>query len=137
MFQQIIRLFAILVIGLSSGSALAARAVPVGEPIQRTVIQPSNGARTAAQVRDAIVNGGRHLGWQVRSEEPGKLRLAIQVRAHTVVVDVAYQAAGYSVAYADSTEMNYRGEGAAAQIHPNYHKWVNNLCNQIDRNLPV
>ncbi|MEC5399282.1 hypothetical protein [Uliginosibacterium sp. H1] len=137
MFQQFIRLCAVLVIGLSAGGALAARAVPVGEPAQRAVVQPGNGARTAAQVRDAIVNGGRNLGWQVRSEEPGKIRLGIQVRSHTVVVDVSYHATGYSVAYADSTEMNYRGEGAAALIHPNYHKWVSNLCSQIDRALPV
>ena len=78
----------------------------------------------AAVCRAAI---GRH--WGVQEVGPNVLRCTLNVRGHSVVVDVVNDGKNFSVVYVDSSNMMY--DANADVINHRYHHWVRNLVKDI------
>jgi len=99
----------------------------------RMETEPMRVLRTldASKMREAIVRAGQKRDWTVKSERPGCVTLLLLVRGgkHTVTVDVSYTAETFSVAYADSTNMDY--VPATGEISRKYIQWVRNLKQDI------
>ena len=91
----------------------------------------SGKAATADQVRTAIVGAGNSLGWTMTPAAPGLVTGRIALRGHTASIDVRYTPTTYSIAYKDSTNLDF-GDG---QIHKNYNGWIENLNRDIRGNL--
>ena len=88
----------------------------------------TSGKAVAPQaVEGAIVRAGTGLGWKMTPVRPGLVTGRIDLRTHTAVVDVSYDAKAYSIRYKDSSNLNADG----ANIHKNYNGWIENL----DRNI--
>jgi len=88
-------------------------------------------------LQEAIVNGGKNgpRKWAIVPAGDGKtLRGTYRVRSHVVTVDIVPSSTSYSVKYADSVNMNYRG-GSTPVIHPSYNQWVEQLIIAINYEL--
>ena len=79
------------------------------------------------QVGEAIVSAGNSLGWQMKPESPGRMTGTLYLRDHRAVVDISYDARSYSIAYKDSSNLQYDG----SSIHNNYNGWIQNLDRAI------
>lgn len=88
---------------------------------------------TTEDARAAIILGGQHLGWRVTGDNIGRITLFYNRKnKHTITIHVIYDAYGFQVRYADSTNMNYeKVDENTALIHPNYNRWINNLIKEI------
>ena len=96
--------------------------------VKDSPVSTSSGkAPAAAQVRSAIITAGTGLGWRIVDAGPGKLEGTLVLRNHTAVVDIAYSATSYSIAYKSSENLNE----ANGTIHNNYNGWVQNLDRAI------
>jgi hypothetical protein len=104
-------------------------------PIYNVASSPvtSNKPATAESVQKAIARAGASLGWQMASREPGKMEGILVLRDHRAVVDIAYDAAQYSIQYRDSSNLNYDSGGQT--IHNNYNGWIQNLDRAIRAQL--
>ena len=116
---------------LSPGLA-AAKTDPLEPPQRVLLVGPGGTSPSLDKVRAAVATAGAPRGWQVIADEPGRMTLRNVVRGkHTVVVAVAYDAAGFQVEYVSSENMNYTVRRGQARIHPKYHQWVGNLALDI------
>ena len=116
-------------------AAFAAVAGCTSAPIRNISDAPvalgSGKAPTADQVRTAIVGAGSGLGWTMTPAAPGLVTGRIALRGHTALIDVRYTPTTYSIAYKDSTNLDFRD----GQIHKNYNGWIENLNRDIRANL--
>ena len=99
-------------------------------PVYNVVDAPitTSGAQLqSAQVRNAIIQAGTGLGWQMREERPGLILASLNLRSHMALVEIPYDTNSYSIRYRDSTNLKYDG----SKIHSNYNGWVQNLDNAI------
>ena len=124
-----------VVIGLALatllGVAQARFAVPLVEP-ERVALVSGTTELTPNMVRQAIVRGGATHDWTVASDQPGKLQLKYNKQnKHEVLVDISYDAAGFLIRYAGSTNMKYENKAGVPMIHPAYNTWVGNLSRAI------
>lgn len=88
------------------------------------------GAVSAGQLRavqNAIVQAGADLGWMMVVEGRGQIVGTLNIRTHQAVVDILFDAGGYSITYRSSNNLKYDG----ARIHKNYNAWVQELDNHI------
>ncbi len=120
---------------------------PILSPVEQSV---DNTNLTLDKMKAAIKEAGIRRGWAVkeadiaqpapapakgkaRGKAPaptrGQAQATLNVRSHTVVVDVFYTANTFSIAYRDSINMEY--DGAKGTIHPNYNKWIKTLAEEI------
>ena len=115
--------------------ALVALAACTSAPIRNVsdapVVTGSGKALNADQVRVAIIGAGTGLGWTMAATTPGLVTGRIALRGHTASIDVRYTPTTYSIAYKDSTNLDF-GNG---QIHKNYNGWIENLNRDIRANL--
>ena len=88
---------------------------------------------TMKQAEAAIIRGGAARGWQMRTVSPGRLVGTLKIRAHTAIVDIAYDTKTFSITYKDSQNLKYDG----TNIHSNYNGWVTNLANSIQAQVPL
>jgi hypothetical protein len=86
---------------------------------------------TTKAVHDAIIAGGSTHSWKVVGDKPGMLTLEADSRDHQAVVDVAYDATGYTITYKSSNNLNYEQGEKKTTIHPKYNQWVENLNTSI------
>lgn len=122
----------ILLAFLLAATPAAAKTVELPEPQRVAAVGPMGQAPTVEQVRHAVATAGAPRGWMMVDEQPGRITLRNVVRGkHTVVVAVAYDAAGFQVEYVSSENMNYTVRRGQARIHPKYHHWVGNLALDI------
>jgi hypothetical protein len=119
-------LFSVAVVALA-----ACTSAPIRNISDAPVVTGSGKALNADQVRVAIVGAGTGLGWTMASTTPGLVTGRIALRGHTASIDVRYTPAAYSIAYKDSTNLDF-GNG---QIHKNYNGWIENLNRDIRANL--
>lgn len=113
------------------GAAQARNTVMLVEP-ERVAVVSGAKALTADQVKQAIVSGGAKHEWTVAGEQPGKLQLKYNKQGkHEVVVDVTYDATGFLIRYAGSTNMKYESKEGIQMIHPFYNTWISNLSRSI------
>ncbi len=88
---------------------------------------------TDEQMAAAIKRAGVGLGWAMVEKEPGKIEGTLHLRKHVAVVDIDYNPKTYSIAYKDSTNLDYNAKGP--KIHKNYNGWIENLDNAIKTQL--
>lgn len=125
------RVAAWLLISLALTGVAHARQSPLVEPPRTALVAPS-GAASAQRVRAAVVTGSNSLGWVVREDEAGRLRLSYNKQGkHEVTIDCHYDADGYQLKYVSSMNMNYEKDASGEQIHPNYNRWIANLIKTI------
>jgi len=84
-------------------------------------------------VRNAILQAGTSLGWQMKDARPGLIIGTLKVRDHMAEVEIPYNRRNYSIVYRDSYNLNYDG----ATIHKNYNGWVQRLSTAINSRLSV
>jgi len=77
----------------------------------------------------AVARAALGRRWIVQEVRPGVLRCTMNARAHSVVVDVVYDAKNFSIVYVDSSNMMY--DASADVINRRYHHWVRNLAKDI------
>ena len=87
------------------------------------------------QVHDAIIAGGRTREWKVAGDQPGRLELMVEPRAHMLKVAVEYSTRQYAITYLDSRELSYREVAGAKVLHPSAISWVDNLIGAINIEL--
>lgn len=133
------------------GTAFARSVVPIVN-FEDQVVPGADGTPTALdKVREAILAAGRDQEWQMNPVKDGHIVATRVIRGkHTMVLDITYSPARYSVVYSDSINLNFKPvgsvqpasvQGAAASgvaqgmIHPNYNKWVGDLNFAIARKL--
>jgi hypothetical protein len=119
------------VVALVFAASVEARNVPVVNHENVAVATSSGKALSAADVKKVILIAGTARGWVITDTASGKLRGTLNVRKHTVIVDIEYSAAEFSIRYADSTNMDYRD----GTIHSNYNNWIQNMLKSIRAEL--
>ncbi|WP_028455811.1 hypothetical protein [Chitinilyticum litopenaei] len=121
-----------LLLALGSAPVLARQAL-MEQPARTEFLKSENTTPSIVRARNAILQGGSRFGWQAVSDEPGKITLRYDKGngRHIVTIAVAYDAAGFQISYVDSFNMNYEVVDGAAEIHPNYNRWITNLGKEI------
>ena len=104
---------------------------PIMNVTDAPVVTTNGKQLTADQVGKAIVSAGNGLGWVMTPVSPGLVGGTLKLRNHLAAVDVRYTAKTFSVAYKDSTNLDYQN----GQIHKNYNGWIENLNRDIRANL--
>lgn len=113
----------------------SARQAPLVEPERVLVINANPNPMTDAQVRSAIIAGGREHGWYVTEEKPGQLTLRYDRGGkHTTIITVDYDDKGYLIRYKSSVNLNYEEVNGVREIHPNYNRWIQILIRSINVN---
>jgi len=80
------------------------------------------------EVKQAIVTALAKREWSVQRLNPGQVQAEITVREKLhVEIDINYSANGYSIAYRNSSGMDYQN----GKIHRNYIRWVSFLDQDI------
>ena len=121
---------AIIVLGISLVVALGACST---KPILNVKDAPISTGKSlqASQVRQAIMNAGVALGWQIADSKPGVLQGTLRLRDHTAIVEIPYTTSNYSIVFKSGVNLAEKD----GQIHKNYNGWVQNLDNRIQAEL--
>ena len=100
-----------------------------GQPIQNVNDAAIVSAKplSLAQVKLAIMSAGVTLGWNMAEESPGMIKATLNLRTHTAVVKIPYDANKYSIIYMSSVNLDEKD----GKIHKNYNSWVQNLSKKI------
>ncbi|HEX4327409.1 MAG TPA: hypothetical protein VH105_11355 [Burkholderiales bacterium] len=104
------------------------------QPIYSVPEQPISTNVKNAGLKDvhlAIVRGATHLGWVLKEQGPNSVLATLDLRTHQAVVEIAYNTKTYSIAYKESSNLNYDGKS----IHRNYNGWVHRLQDSINVEL--
>ncbi len=150
--MKLMRLFIMVFMMCAIGGAAFARSVvPIVNFEDQVVPSADGNLKTLDKVREAILAAGRDQEWQMNPVKDGHIVATRVIRGkHTMVLDIIYSPARYSVVYSDSINLNFKPvasvqpasvQGAAASgaaqgmIHPNYNKWVGDLNFAIARKL--
>lgn len=86
---------------------------------------------TIEQVETAVLSALTGRGWTLSARAPGSVDAQYARRGFTVTIRVTYTAQTYSIAYVESSGLNYDPE--TQRIHGNYNRWVRNLQVDIPR----
>lgn len=86
---------------------------------------------SVSKMRQTIIDAATKRGWAVTEKKKGVLTATLVVRSHTVVVDIPYSSSGYEINYVSSINMNAEN----GTIHNKYNHWVNNLYQDVNREL--
>ena len=89
--------------------------------------------------REAIIRGMAARGWTIKEQSEGRIVAEIAVRAkHRAVVGISYDQSQINIKYIDSENLKYKKSASGKQtIHNNYVAWVENLRNDIARELSL
>lgn len=91
---------------------------------------------TLEQYKNAIIRAGTRRNWQFEELAPGHLLGKVNVRnKHFATVDVTFDTEAFSINYKSSQNLNY--DAGTKSIHPNYNKWVQNLQNDIQKEVTI
>jgi len=121
----LIGLFCVLV------SAGCGRLTPVYQP--EFPVQARNLDHAQGVIQQSLIS----RGWTVRSSQPGKMVADIDIRGkHGATIDVNYTPTQVAIKLRDSRNLKegFDREGTPV-IHKNYNGWVQNLQQDIQRNL--
>jgi len=111
----------------------AARASQMIELGRQAVVTSDSKPLNVPAVRKAIIAGGAVHAWKPVGDQPGVLTLEADSGGHQVVVDVAYDAQGWQIAYKSSANMNYEHSDKKTTIYLKYNKWIEDLNVEIRR----
>lgn len=103
----------------------------MGKLIYDVQNQPINDGFTLDKIEDAIIKGGKSLGWKIQKIENGQMLGYLSVRKHSATVMITYNQHNYSITYITSQNLNYD----KYRIHNNYNGWIKYLEKSIDNRL--
>lgn len=93
---------------------------------------------TAPAVSKAIRAALAGRGWVVDSETPGRIESTLNIRVHTVTLEVAYDTQAVNIRYLRSTNLDEETKKDGLKyIHRNYFNWLKNVQNDIARELQL
>lgn len=125
------RTWSALLLASSMVFLMGARQVPLTDPQPLAVPAGLKVEQVSKAVRGALA--GR--GWTVTSEEPGHIVSTLNVREHMAKIDIVYDVQTIKISYLDSGELMYAQKEGQRVIHRNYLSWIQNLVNDMNRNL--
>jgi hypothetical protein len=112
---------------------MGARQVPLTDPEPIAVPAGLKAEQVAKAIKAALV--GRN--WGVTEEQPGRIISTLNLREHMAKIEVSYDAQTVRIRYLDSGELMYAEKKGQRMIHRNYLNWIQNLVNDINRNLTL
>lgn len=110
---------------------MGARQVPLVNPDPIAVPAGLTAAKVAKSIKAALA--GR--GWVVSEEAPAQIIATLNLREHMAKIDIDFDTSKVSLQYLDSTELMYGEKKGVTVIHRNYLNWVQNLVQDISRNM--
>jgi len=125
----------LIAIGVAAlAPAHAARRVEVPNRLDIPLLDGDRNPLSLADMRRAILAAARMRDWQVKTDEPGLIRLEYTYRRGNAgaVVELPYKAGSYSIIYANSHGLAARETGTGVSIKSGYLQWVRNLAHDID-----
>ena len=125
------RTWSALLLASSMVFLMGARQVPLTDPQPLAVPAGLKVEQVSKAVRGALA--GR--GWTVTSEEPGHIVSTLNVREHMAKIDIVYDVQTIKISYLESGELMYAQKEGQRVIHRNYLSWIQNLVNDMNRNL--
>jgi hypothetical protein len=112
---------------------MGARQVPLTDPEPLTVPAGLKLEQVTKGIKASLV--GR--AWAITSEEPGHIVSTLNVREHMAKIDITYDLQTIKIRYLDSGELMYAEKKGQRVIHRNYLNWIQNLVNDMNRNLTM
>jgi hypothetical protein len=112
---------------------MGARQVPLTDPEPIAVPAGLKLEQVGKAVKAALL--GR--AWAVTQENPGHIVSTINVREHMAKIDIVYDLQTVKIKYLDSGELMYAEKKGTRMIHRNYLNWIQNLVNDMNRNLTL
>jgi len=112
---------------------MGARQVPLTNPEPIAVPAGLKVEQVAKAVKAALM--GR--AWAITSQEPGHIVSTLNVREHMAKIDVVYDLQTIKISYVDSGGLMYAQKKGQRVIHRNYLNWIQNLVNDMNRNLQL
>jgi hypothetical protein len=112
---------------------MGARQVPLTDPEPLAVPAGLKIEQVTKAIKAALV--GRT--WAVTSEEPGHIVSTLNLREHMAKIDIVYDVQTIRIKYLDSGELLYAQKKGQRMIHHNYLNWIQNLVNDMNRNLTL
>lgn len=103
------------------------------EEILNIQAAPVPGGLSDAQIEQGIIQAGAQRGWVIEPVAAGLLLGTLNIRTHTVRVDIRYTASTYSITYKDSENIKFRN----GRIHGAFNKWVRKLNADIQQALKI
>lgn len=124
-------------VAFAATAASARETVTIVDYKNRPAVRADRTALTPERIKQAMVAALQKNRWTITEDSPGRF-LASQSwnNKHTMVVEITYGGASYSVAYHGSTNLNYFRYGKEGpEIHPAYNQRVKQLLDAIDSEL--
>ncbi|HKU13982.1 MAG TPA: hypothetical protein VJQ52_06275 [Steroidobacteraceae bacterium] len=112
---------------------MGARQVPLTDPEPLAVPAGLELEQVAKAIKASLV--GRT--WAVTSEEPGHIVSTLNLREHMAKIDIVYDLQTIRIKYLESGELMYAEKKGQRVIHRNYLNWIQNLVNDMNRNLTL
>ncbi len=112
---------------------MGARQVPLTDPEPIAVPAGLKIEQVAKAIKASLV--GRT--WAVTQEEPGHIVSTLNLREHMAKIDIVYDLQTIRIRYLDSGELMYAEKKGQRVIHRNYLNWIQNLVNDMNRNLTL
>lgn len=112
---------------------MGARQVPLADPEPIAVPAGLKLEQVGKAIKAALL--GR--AWAVTEENPGHIVSTINVREHMAKIDIVYDLQTVRIKYLDSGELMYAEKKGTRMIHRNYLNWIQNLVNDMNRNLTL
>lgn len=110
---------------------MGARQVPLTDPEPLAVPAGLRTEQVAKAIKASLV--GRT--WTVTQEEPGHIVATLNLREHMAKIDIVYDLQSIRISYLDSGELMYAEKKGVRMIHRNYLNWIQNLRNDMGRNM--
>ena len=112
---------------------MGARTVPLADP--PAIVVPSG--VPAKDVSKAIKTALVGRTWVIGEDTPGKIVATLNLRTHMAKIQVSYDEKSVDIKYLDSGDLNYEEKKDGRYIHRNYLTWIQNVVNDISRNLQL
>jgi len=112
---------------------MGGRQVPLTDPEPIAVPAGLKIEQVAKAIKASLV--GRT--WAVTQDDPGHIVSTLNLREHMAKIDIAYDLQTIKIRYLDSGELMYAEKKGQRMIHRNYLNWIQNVVNDINRNLTL
>jgi hypothetical protein len=126
-------MMALALAAFAPGSAAAA--VDLIEWNDVAAVTGSGKPATAEEIKRAFMVGGARRNWTFAEAGPGRMIGTLNVRTHTLVMDVTYGDGKYSLRYRDSVNLDFKDHDGKKTIHRAYLNWNTNLMNDARAEL--
>ncbi len=128
---RLVFFFVVAMVVVFADTANAARRAFVVDQAGIPVASSNGSSPTLAETRDAIIAGAKKLGWLVREDVPGNIKLQLNNAGASVVIDVPYRAGSFDIRYVTSDGLRFSEANGKRTIHGSYKRWVDNLIGSI------